>query len=215
MPTLDFLRSTPTTTLKPHTRVIGGIGRVGDSPFVCNCDHGWAAHKTIAKRKRVQTLHGRILGAALGADIQTLDDVMRDPDTGGAHKPQSQADRPMSTLANPQDSSMHKAPPHRQNTPTDMSLPTIKSAPLSAGHASGKSGQHVYSRVDRPAFRGDQPISTIINYYTMDSHGNTRNKYCNRLLSTKQSGSHQYEGRPCTLALRNSTLFDYPVDPHA
>jgi hypothetical protein len=50
-----------------------------DSPFVCNCDHGWCDHRTVLKRKRVLTMHGRMLaaGGGLGEGIETLADVAR------------------------------------------------------------------------------------------------------------------------------------------
>eukprot|EP00329_Picozoa_sp_Boothbay-MS584-11_P006160 52677_4 len=53
----------PTTPPRRRTPApSAAVGALGfDSPFVCNCDHGWAEHKTVLKRKRVQTMHGRIM----------------------------------------------------------------------------------------------------------------------------------------------------------
>ena len=63
----------------PYRCTKRGCGCTGfDSPFVCNCDHGWCDHKTVLKRKRVQTMQGRIaLATGEHGGIETMADVQR------------------------------------------------------------------------------------------------------------------------------------------
>mmetsp|Transcript_43553 Transcript_43553/g.130613 ORF Transcript_43553/g.130613 Transcript_43553/m.130613 type:complete len:229 (-) Transcript_43553:57-743(-) len=55
-----------------------------NSPWVCNCDHPWAAHKQILREKEVLTLQGLMAGASLqevgggiATDVNRLDMIRR------------------------------------------------------------------------------------------------------------------------------------------